>query len=153
MNYHQGQELWNSGNKYNHPVLLDKISWTWILCQKDPAGAINFELKIQIIQITEWQFKKSILQTESRVSEQISEQKRTSKQDPLKWGIPKKCIIPYFRVDKFRNKFFVFCWGLKHYHHNSPSITMCPLGAPKNALQTSETVDWPSLTRHSCGNL
>lgn len=34
---------------------------------------------IQIIQIIEWQFKKSILQTESRVFEQISEQKRTSK--------------------------------------------------------------------------
>lgn len=35
---------------------------------------------IQIIQIIEWQFKKSILQTESLpLSEQISEQKRTSK--------------------------------------------------------------------------
>ena len=34
---------------------------------------------IQMIQIIEWQLKKSILQTESRVSEQISEQKRTSK--------------------------------------------------------------------------
>lgn len=35
---------------------------------------------IQIIQIIEWHGKKkSILQTESRVSEQISEQKRTSK--------------------------------------------------------------------------
>lgn len=34
---------------------------------------------IQIIQIIEWQFKKSILQTESRVFEQISDQKRNSK--------------------------------------------------------------------------
>lgn len=34
---------------------------------------------IQMIQIIEWQLKKSILQTESRVSELISEQKRTSK--------------------------------------------------------------------------
>lgn len=34
---------------------------------------------IQMIQIIEWQLKKRILQTESRVSEQISEQKRTSK--------------------------------------------------------------------------
>lgn len=71
MDYYQDQELWNSGDKYNYPFLPDEIPWT--------ARAINFDLNPNI-QIIEWHgWKKSILQTESRVSEQISEQNRTSK--------------------------------------------------------------------------
>lgn len=36
MDYYQGQELWNSGDKYNYPFLPDEIPWT--------ARAINFDL-------------------------------------------------------------------------------------------------------------
>lgn len=71
MDYYQGQELWNSGDKYNYPFLPDEIPWT--------ARAINFDLNPYNPDNRVARLKKSILQTESRVSEQISEQKRTSK--------------------------------------------------------------------------
>ena len=128
MDYYQGQELWNSGDKYNYPFLQMKY-------RELPEPSIL--ILIQIIQIIERQFKKSILQTESLpLSEQISEQKRT-------WGIAKTCIIRYFRLNKFRNKFFVFCWSLKHYH-NKP-IIMRPLGAAiqrsyKQARQSTDSL-------------
>lgn len=71
MDYYQGQELWNSGDKYNYPFLPDEIPWT--------ARAINFDLNPDNSDNWEARLKKSIVQTESLVSEQISEQKRTSK--------------------------------------------------------------------------
>lgn len=143
MDYYQGQELWNSGDKYNYPFLPDEIPWT--------ARIINFDLNPNNSDIIETTVKKK--HSADGIPRFWTNQwaKKNFKKDPFKWGIPKTCIIRYFRLNKFRNKFFVFCWSLKHYH-NKP-IIMRPLGAATKALQTSETVDWLSLTRYSWGNL
>ena len=59
MDYYQGQELWNSGDKYNYPFLPDEIPWT--------ARAINFDLNPDNSDNREARLNKSILQTESFV--------------------------------------------------------------------------------------
>ena len=144
MDYYQGQELWNSGDKYNYPFLPDEIPWT--------VRALNFDLNPNDPDNRVAVKKKHSADGIPRFwTNQWT--KKNFKKDPFKWGIPKTCIIRYFRLNKFRNKFFVFCWSLKRYHHKPliGGVRLALLQRP--SLQTSETVHWLSLTHYSWGNL